>query len=85
MAESSAPGDTSALLREAEVARRLSIKVATLRRWRWAGRGPRFVKLGAAVRYEPADIDAFVRVGRRRSTSDGGAFRAVEERRGCSR
>lgn len=61
------------LLDEHAAARRLGLSVKTLRRWRWAGRGPRFVKLGAAVRYVQADLDTFIDIGRRRSTSDDGS------------
>ncbi len=60
------------LLNENEVAGTLNVKVATLRRWRWAGKGPRFLKIGGAVRYDPADLQAFIEAGRRRSTSDDG-------------
>jgi predicted DNA-binding transcriptional regulator AlpA len=63
----------SPLLNEHDVAAVLNMKVGTLRRWRWAGRGPRFVKVGAAVRYDPADINSYIEGGRRRSTSDLGA------------
>ena len=60
------------LLDEKEVASILNINVATLRRWRWAGKGPRFLKIGGAVRYEQSDIVAFIEAGRRTSTSDTG-------------
>ena len=60
------------LLNESEAARLLDLRVATLRRWRWSGKGPRFVKLGSAVRYDRADLDAFIDAGRKRSTSDLG-------------
>ena len=40
------------LLNEHEAAQVLGLKVATLRRWRWAGKPPRFLKIGAAVRYD---------------------------------
>ena len=60
------------LMTETETARLLGLKVATLRRWRWSGHGMRFVKLGGAVRYDPADVQAFIETGRRRSTSDDG-------------
>jgi predicted DNA-binding transcriptional regulator AlpA len=62
-----------ALLREAEAARRLGTSVRTLQKWRCNGKGPRFVRLSRAVRYDPADLDAFIAVGRRTSTSDPGA------------
>lgn len=60
------------LLPEREAANLLGVAVATLRRWRWAGKGPRFVKLEAAVRYEMSDLAAYIEAGRRRSTSDPG-------------
>ena len=60
------------LLKEDDAAAILNIEVATLRRWRWAGKGPRFIKVGHAVRYDQADLEAFIQVGRRRSTSDPG-------------
>jgi hypothetical protein len=58
------------LLKELEAAERLSIEVSTLRRWRWSGKGPRFLKIGGAVRYELADLCAFIEASRRSSTSD---------------
>ncbi len=64
--------DSPTLLNEHEAARWLNLKAATLRRWRWGGEGPRFLKLGAAVRYDPADLSAFIEAGRRNSTSDHG-------------
>lgn len=60
---------TSSLLKEKEVARLLNVEMATLRRWRWQGKGPSFVKIGSAVRYDQADIDAFIQSSRRHSTS----------------
>ena len=64
------------LLTEHEAADRLGLAVATLRRWRWSGDGPKHIKLGpargSAVRYAPADLAAFVAAGIRSSTSDTG-------------
>lgn len=60
------------LLKEAEAAEILNVEVATLRRWRWAGKGPAFRKIISAVRYDPADLEAFIESGLRRSTSDPG-------------
>ncbi len=57
------------LLKEAEAAAILNIEVATLRRWRWAGKPPRFLKIGGAVRYDQGDLAAFIEAGRRTSTS----------------
>jgi hypothetical protein len=63
------------LVDETKAAQLLDLTVKTLRRWRWAGKGPHFVKLGSAVRYRPADLDEFIGAGRRSSTSDTGAGR----------
>ena len=49
--------------------------VATLRRWRWAGRGPRFAKIGAAVRYDPTELRDYIERSTRTSTSDDGGPR----------
>ncbi len=61
-----------ALVKEHEAARVLGLSVKTLRRWRWAGKPPRFLKIGAAVRYDPAELAAFIEAARRTSTSDPG-------------
>jgi hypothetical protein len=53
------------LIDETEAANILGLSVKTLRRWRWGRNGPAFCKLGAAVRYNPADLDAFIAAGRR--------------------
>ena len=60
------------LLKESEAASFLNLSVKTLRRWRWAGKPPRFLKIGAAVRYDPADLAALIEAGRRTSTTDTG-------------
>ncbi len=65
-----APG--TRLLNEHEAAEALGFKVATLRRWRWAGKPPRFLKIGSAVRYEPAELADLIQAARRTSTSDTG-------------
>jgi predicted DNA-binding transcriptional regulator AlpA len=61
------------LLAEAEAARILGLSVKTLRRWRWAGQGPSFRKLGRAVRYASSDLEAYIADARRTSTSDPGS------------
>ena len=60
------------LVNEHQAAQVLGLSVKTLRRWRWSGRPPRFVKLGGAVRYDPADLAAFIKAARRTSTTDTG-------------
>ena len=42
-----------------QLAERWNISAKTLERWRWAGEGPRFLKLGGRVVYRIADIEAF--------------------------
>ncbi|MFO1127865.1 MAG: helix-turn-helix domain-containing protein [Rhodospirillales bacterium] len=66
------PYEIPGLINETRAAQVLGLKVSTLRRWRWLGQGPRFIKVGTAVRYDPADVEAFIAAGRRRSTSDPG-------------
>ena len=61
-----------ALVDEHQAARILGLSVKTLRRWRWAGKPPNFVKIGSAVRYEPSELRALIDAGRRTSTSDTG-------------
>lgn len=57
------------LLTENEAANLLALSAKTLRRWRWAGKGPEFVKLGGAVRYRAEDIAAFIEFGKLSPTS----------------
>ncbi len=57
------------MLKEREAAELLAMEVTTLRRWRWAGKGPRFLKIGGAVRYDLADLETFIVASRRHSTS----------------
>lgn len=65
--------ETDRLLDETEASKILSIKVSTLRRWRWKGEGPRFHKIGAAVRYDPQTLQAYIDDRERTSTSDPGS------------
>ena len=54
------------LLDEREMAARLGLSISTLRNWRVARRGPRYLKLGArAVRYRLADVETFLAAGER--------------------
>jgi Helix-turn-helix domain len=61
----------SPLLKEAEAAEWIRVEVATLRRWRWAKRGPRYLKIGAAVRYDPLDLAEFLQSGRISTSNQG--------------
>jgi excisionase family DNA binding protein len=48
-------------LTEVEVATRLGVSRFTVRSWRLKGVGPRFMKMGRAVRYRPQDVDEYER------------------------
>jgi len=40
-----------------QAAERLGLAAQTLRNYRFQGRGPKYLKLGRAVRYRPSDLD----------------------------
>ena len=71
------PTNSARLYDENETAQRLNWSVKTLRRRRWAGLPPPFIKLGRSVRYDPAEVEAFIEAGRRTSTSDSGGGNAA--------
>jgi predicted DNA-binding transcriptional regulator AlpA len=48
-------------LTDVEVAARLGVSRFTVRSWRLKGMGPRFLKMGRAVRYRPQDVDDYER------------------------
>jgi len=48
------------LLNEREVARITGLSVASVRRWRLLRQGPKYLKIGAAVRYRPEDVAAWL-------------------------
>ena len=52
--------ETPLLLGEHDVARITGMSIATVRRWRLLGQGPRYLKLGFSVRYHPADVSAWL-------------------------
>ena len=43
-----------------QAARLLGLSVSTLNKWRCYGTGPRFLKLGRAVRYRKMDLRSFL-------------------------
>jgi hypothetical protein len=57
--------DNNPLLKECAAADRLGVCVSTLRRWRWAGSGPEWIKLGGAVRYAPEALARYIAICRR--------------------
>lgn len=59
------------LLKTPGAASYLSLSAVTLERLRVTGGGPRFCKLGKAVRYRKVDLDAWLESRVVRSTSEG--------------
>ena len=51
---------TGMLLTESEVADRLRVSLACLRRWRLERRGPRFLKVGSIVRYPAEELKHWI-------------------------
>jgi len=48
------------MLNEHQVAAFVKMSVASVRRWRLLRTGPKFVKIGAAVRYRRGDVESWV-------------------------
>jgi Helix-turn-helix domain len=46
-------------LHQTDVARRWRISPRTLERWRWLGRGPRYLKIGGRVVYRLEDVEVY--------------------------
>jgi len=61
------------LISTKEAAAVLALSASTLAKWRIAGRGPRWVRMGRAVRYLTADLAIFVQSRLRHSTSQANA------------
>lgn len=59
----------SKLLLESEVAALTQLSRKTLQAWRVSGHGPKFHKLGAAVRYDAAELAAWLAAAACSSTS----------------
>jgi len=71
----STPNTIEELLTEHDVARITGLSVASVRRWRLLRQGPRYLKLGSAVRYRSEDISAWLA-----SRPTGGERRSPESR-----
>ena len=74
------------LLLDTEVAEILGASISSVRKWRLQGRGPRFVRLGGAVRYRESDVLEYVESGRLYTETGIGRTRSnrghlVEQRR----
>ena len=52
------------LLNNSEAAEFLGMSPDTLPRWRWAGIGPAYMKVGRSIKYRRADLEAFLNESR---------------------
>ncbi len=59
------------LMATPQAANYLGLSVSTLNKWRVYGQGPKFVKLGRAVRYRVEDLVQFAKMCSKSSTSEG--------------
>lgn len=48
------------LLNEHDVARITRLSVSSVRRWRLLRQGPKYLKIGSAVRYKPEHVSAWI-------------------------
>jgi len=53
------------LLDEGALSLRLGVSRSTLQMWRYASRGPRYLKIGRLVRYRRVDVEAFLNASER--------------------
>ena len=63
-----------AVLSTSEAAQWLGVRPQTLRKWRWKGTGPRFVRLGTGPRsraaYRMADLESWLEARSFKSTAE---------------
>ena len=57
-------------LSNAQAAKYLGLKKATLNKWRVYGDGPPFIKVGRLIQYRKIDLDAYLSARLMRSTSE---------------
>lgn len=48
-----------AKITQEQLAERWHLSPRTLEQWRWLGKGPRFLKIGARVLYDETEIEGF--------------------------
>lgn len=51
----------STILDETQTAQKLGLSIKTLQSWRWRKIGPRYLKIGGAVRYAAEDIEEYLK------------------------
>ena len=66
------------LMTEKELAKYLNLSVAACRKWRTKGHGPKFLKLGSAVRYQRQDVDQWIATRPQGGLSDRGMEGGVQ-------
>ena len=49
-----------ALLAEGEVARQIGVSLPTVRRWRYEGNAPAYIRIGRTIRYRQDYVDEFI-------------------------
>lgn len=54
------PTKSTGMLNERQVAEYLNMSLGSLRRWRLFRKGPKYLKIGSAVRYRREDVDAWL-------------------------
>jgi predicted site-specific integrase-resolvase len=64
-------------LTQGQLADRWQISPRTLERWRWAGEGPRFLKLGGRVIYRIEDVEVYEAQQLRDSTAASAPVQAA--------
>lgn len=57
-------------LNQKQLADRWNISPRSLERWRWEGKGPRFLKIGGRVAYRLEDVEAYEAGQLRASTAE---------------
>jgi hypothetical protein len=62
----------AARLTEQELAQRWNMSPRSLQQWRLRGQGPKYLKLGSAIRYPLDWVEAFEAANARSNTSDPG-------------
>ena len=67
-------------LNQKELARRWGLSHRTLERWRYAGQGPAFLKLGGRVLYRREDVEAFEKSQLQRAKAVSAAVARVGSR-----
>jgi hypothetical protein len=66
--------NVDAVLNENQAANFLGVSVRTLQAWRVRGGGPRYMKIGRAVRYQHRELVAFQETHTVSSTTEAGAL-----------